>query len=874
MRKWLAPGLVFLVFVGVLFALNRELHEYHLRDVLGALQTISPAAVLGAVGYTLLSYFSLTLFDALALRYAERPLPYYRSAPVSFISYAFAHSFSFAALTGAAIRYRFYSPAGLTAVDVARISAFTSVTTGLGIGLLAGMALLLAPSTTGAVLRLPAIWALVAGTVVMLGIAAYAVWGCFAREPTELWNWRIDPPGVRLVVPQLVAGLADLAFSAAALWMLLPESAPIGFLAFCGAYAAAIIAGLVSHVPGGLGVLEAVLLVTIPHGDPAGMLGALAAYRLIYYILPLLIAALMFVLKELAGQLAPHGALVLRGVRWLQQGSPQLLGSLVFLAGAVLLVSGTTPAIDTRLAILRHILPLPVLETSHLAGSVIGLALLVLARALFARVNAAYHLTLVLLLAGMVASLLKGLDYEEALVLGLVCASLWLARRQFYRRATLWQDRFEPGWLLSILVATGTAIWIGFLTHRQVPYSNELWWTFAVHGDAPRMLRASLVVAVIATAIVLADLLKPAQPEPGLPGPADLDRARKVIARSASATANLALTGDKQLLFSQDDAAFLMYRIVGRSWIAMGDPVSDATGNPDAAEELLWRFRELVSEHGGRTVIYEVSSSHLPLYLDLGLTLTKLGEEALVPLADFSLEGRSRGELRTALRRAEREGASFEIVPPGELGPLLEPLREISDHWLEEKSTTEKGFSLGFFSPEYLANFPIALIRVGGAPVAFANLWTTAGREELSVDLMRFGPDAPRGAMDYLFTELLLWGKAQGYGYFNLGMTPLAGLEVHPLAPVWHRVGNLVFRYGDHFYNFGGLRRYKAKFLPEWQPRYLASPGGLALPQVLLDVATLISGGVRGLLGRGPSAQAGGSRPALDAAGASPANRE
>jgi len=850
LRKWLAPGLTFLVFVVVLFALNRELHEYHLRDVLGALRAISPAAVVGAVAYTLLSYFSLTLFDVLGLRYAGRPLPYHRSAPVSFIAYAFAHSFSFAALTGAAIRYRFYSPAGLTAVDVARISAFTSVTTGLGISLLGGLALLFEPATTGAVLHLPAGWALVAGIGVVAGVVAYAVWGCFARDSSEVSNWRIDPPGPRLVVPQLLAGLADLAFSAAALWMLLPASATIGFPAFCAAYAAAIVAGLVSHVPGGLGVLEAVLLVTIPHGDPAGMLGAFAAYRLIYYILPLLVAALIFALREVAGQLAPHGARALRVVRWLQHGSPQLLGSLVFLAGAILLVSGATPAIDNRLSLLRRVLPLPVLETSHLAGSIIGVALLVLARALFERVNAAYHLTYALLLAGMAVSLLKGLDYEEASILGLVCASLWLARHQFYRRATLWQDRFGPGWMLNMLVVIGITIWIGFLTHRQVPYSNELWWTFAVHDDAPRMLRASLVVAVIATAIVLAKLLKPAQPEPGLPGPAELERARGIIAKSASAVANLALAGDKQLLFSDDGTAFLMYRIVGRSWIAMGDPVT-AAANPEAAEDLLWRFREMVSEHGGRTVIYEVSSNHLPLYLDLGLTLTKLGEEARVWLPDFSLDGRARAELRTARRRAEREGASFEIVMPGNLDPLLESLRAISDHWLEDKSTTEKGFSLGFFSPDYLRNFPIALIRVAGAPVAFANLWVTTGREELSVDLMRFGPDAPHGAMDYLFTELLLWGKEQGYGWFNLGMTPLAGLEVHPLAPAWHRVGNLVFRYGDHFYNFSGLRRYKSKFLPDWQPRYLASPGGFALPHALLDVATLISGGVRGLWGRG-----------------------
>ena len=101
--------------------------------------------------------------------------------------------------------------------------------------------------------------------------------------------------------------------------------------------------------------------------------------------------------------------------------------------------------------------------------------------------------------------------------------------------------------------------------------------------------------------------------------------------------------------------------------------------------------------------------------------------------------------------------------------------------------------------------------------------------------------------MDYLFVELLLWAQGAGYHWLNIGMAPLAGLEKHPLAPAWHRVGNFVFRYGEHFYNFEGLRRYKMKFNPTWEPKYLVAPGGIALPRILLDVSVLIAGGVREL---------------------------
>jgi phosphatidylglycerol lysyltransferase len=144
----------------------------------------------------------------------------------------------------------------------------------------------------------------------------------------------------------------------------------------------------------------------------------------------------------------------------------------------------------------------------------------------------------------------------------------------------------------------------------------------------------------------------------------------------------------------------------------------------------------------------------------------------------------------------------------------------------------------------------VGVVRAYGALAGFANLWTTGTRAELSVDLMRFGPDAPRGTMDYLFIELMLWGRRTGYRNFNLGMAPLSGLEAHPLAPAWHRVGNFIFRHGEHFYNFEGLRRYKAKFDPTWEPRYLVARGGIALPRVLIDVSTLIAGGVKELFAR------------------------
>ena len=390
------------------------------------------------------------------------------------------------------------------------------------------------------------------------------------------------------------------------------------------------------------------------------------------------------------------------------------------------------------------------------------------------------------------------------------------------------------------------AIWILMLAYRHVDYSRELWWTFAFDANAPRALRATLVVVLVATTFLLLNLLQPARPEPAVAKDEDLERARKIINQADLTIANAALSGDKRLLFNDAGDAFVMYQVNGRSWIALGDPV----GPRAKCEELVWRFRELSDRHGGRTVFYQARGERLPLYVDLGLAALKIGEEARVPLQDFSLEGPARAALRSDHRRAQRGGATFEIVQPENVPALLPALRKISDAWLADKSTAEKRFSVGAFTEKYVSNFPIALVRTEGSPSAFANLWPSGTKDELSIDLMRFGPDAPRSAMDFLSIELMLWSRAQGFRWFNLGMAPLAGLERHPLAPAWHRVGNFVFRHGEHFYNFEGLRRYKAKFDPVWEPRYLVAPGGVALPRILIDVSVLIAGGMKELFAR------------------------
>ena len=423
------------------------------------------------------------------------------------------------------------------------------------------------------------------------------------------------------------------------------------------------------------------------------------------------------------------------------------------------------------------------------------------------------------------------------LVLGILVS----CRPAFYRKASLLAGPFTPGWMAAVAAVLAATLWLGFFSYRHVEYANDLWWTFELRGGAPRFLRASAGVFGLVLVLGLVKLLRPAPPPPRHPGPGEVERVREIVRGSPETIANLALADDKSFLLSSGGDAFLMYAVQGRSCISMGDPV----GPPGEWPELAWRFRDLCDRYGGHPVFYEVRAESLPLYLDLDLTPLKLGEEARVPLAGFSLEGGGRKSLRRAVRRAEKEGCTFEIVPSEGVPELLPDLRRVSDEWLAERGAGEKRFSLGCFDERYLRQFPAALVRRGGRIVAFANLWLGAERAELSPDLMRHLPGAPEGTMEYLFVELMRWGAAQGYGWFNLGMAPLSGMEGHAYRPRWYRWSALVYRRGSHFYNFQGLRRFKEKFDPVWEPRYLVSPGGLARMRVLADVMALVGGGVR-----------------------------
>lgn len=839
-RPWLIGCIALLLAAAVGLALRDLLRHVHYASVLAAVGATPAAAITWSLVFTALSYLALSGYDSSGLSYVGAKVDRGTVLLTSFTAYALGNTVGFGVLTGGAVRMRMYTAAGVEPPQVARAIAFNAGAFGLGMTAFGALGLIWGASDVAHVVHTRA-WVLRLIGLALIAAVGALLWLCTRqRSLTLAGRWKLALPPPQLAWQQLLISAADLCFAGAALWALLPVGA-VGLPSFVAFYAIALALSVISHVPGGLGVFEAVILLACGNRvPPEAVLGALLVYRGVYYLLPLVLAAALLALYELrSGVAAPVG-------RAAVHISPILMAALVLIAGVWLMFSGVTPMSDEAEQLLAMHVPLPLVEASHFVGSIIGLGLLLVARGLLHRLDLAWWIAMGLSLVAAVLALPKGIALSEASLLITLAVLLAISRKQFNRRSSLVDQRLEPEWLLAVGCVVAATIWVLFFAYQDVAYARKLWWEFEFDAQAPRSLRAITAIAIATWVISMWHLFRPTSGDVELPSPTELDHAARILSADENAGACLALMGDKHLLFSDSGRSFIMYGKQRRSWVALFDPIGDER----EFEDLVWRFIERASAHGGRAVFYQVRPQDLPLYLDAGLRVFKLGEHAHVPLADFNLKGARRANLRSGVNRAEREGLSFEMLPPQHVHAVIDELREVSDAWLVEQEAREKGFSLGAFDEDYLQRLQVAVVRREGRAIAFASVLSTEARREASVDLMRQRPDAPPGTMDFLFAKMMLHFSAAGFERFGLGMAPMSGMAQHPLASRWQRFGRLLFDHGERFYNFQGLRSFKEKFDPVWEARYLAAPGGAAPLLALSDTAALISGGLRGVVAK------------------------
>ncbi len=828
--KHFSPLIGLALFFFALFVLNRALGESSYRDILRHVSQFPAGRILGAIGLTAASYFVLTLYDHLALRYLRQRIGLVRVSLASFISYCFSRNIGFAVLTGGSIRYRFYSAWGLSAEEVARLITFAATTFILGLLTMGGSILLL---STAALPDLPfPVWALgPLGVLALVLVFAYLLLVFLRRRPFRIRNWNVSLPTRPQSFAQLLLGSLDWVMTASVLYYLLSGLIPLSLVAFLEIYLIAQLVATMSHVPGGLGVFESVIVLLIPQLAAPDLLAMLLVYRGIYYLLPFASAILLLGALEGLQHAKSCRRLGIYLGNWLSSLAPPVFAGAILFTGAILLFSCATPTRPERLEWLRGLVPLALIEISHFLLALAGAGLLLLARGLQRRLQPAYVATLLLLSLSVALTLLKGMTIEQAIVLVLILAALIPSQDLFYRHAPLREEPFPLGWVTVILTALGTSAWLAWISYDHRDFTAGRVLDFALHDDAARSLRALAGAAGILLAFCMLKLRLPRVAQPGLPDTHALQNAEEIISRQSSAEANLALVGDKALLFSQQQDAFIMYASAGRFWVTLGDPV----GARHQVSELAWCFRDLCERQRGTPLFYLIEEDHLPLYLDMGMALLKIGEEARLDLqadegsADRRKEGRS-GE------SAHR----FQLMEKMRDPEMTSILKRLGSEWLGQQGVLECGFSQGGFESFYLERFPIALVHQGEELAAFALVLPGPDKKEFTIDLLRFSPQGGTEAADALFRGLMDWGRKSGFRYFNLGVVPNADHDRHDYSPSWRELGPSAFRNGQSFSSTQQMRRCVERLQPRMCLRYLALPGQVSPRIVLENVASLI----------------------------------
>lgn len=282
------------VFVLAVRALHSVLAGYRWSQLSAYMRTLPPEQIAAAALLALIGYFVTTGYDAVAFRHIEHGLPYARIALAAFTAYAINNNLGMSGVVGSSLRYRFYKRWGLTSAEIVTVFVFCTVTFYLGFAILGGLVFLVWPPVTAASFHLPFGSLRLLGIVFLIPAIAYSGWILIQRAPMRLRKWKIPLPKRSIFVAQLIISIGDWLIAGEVLHTVLPASHPVPFVTILGTFFMAQVAGLASNVPGGLGVFEAIVLISLkPYLSPIVILGALVTFRGVFFLLPLALALLL-----------------------------------------------------------------------------------------------------------------------------------------------------------------------------------------------------------------------------------------------------------------------------------------------------------------------------------------------------------------------------------------------------------------------------------------------------------------------------------------------------------------------------------------------------------------------------------------------------
>ncbi len=611
--------------IGAIYVVQKEFRSLKLSEIKQSLDAIPASALAIAFGWTVLSYGVLTFYDRLGTIYAGHKVRYRRVAFASFCAYALSHNLGFAAVSGAAVRYRLYSHWGLTPVQIAKVVAFCSLTFGLGGLVLGGAILFTEPRALpffGTRLPMWAFWSI--GGAMWAVVAAYVTVSRVAGEIT-FRGTTFNLPSWRMAIVQVALASVDVALTSAIFYALLPDAPGLTFTRFLACYLASYSAGLIANLPGGIGVFDTAMLLGLePYLSPPQILGAIVVFRLCYYVIPLFLAGSMFAANEIllrGGALLKMGAIG-RGAQSLgRMSEPDFAVAaavgVVSLCGAMLLSLGVLDNrpdfswIDPDFADLAA-------NAGQFVPSLIGAALIVLAIGLSQRVTLAWGATVTLLLiaAGYVAAQGDELWISAILVLAAILVAPF--RDAFYRHARLITGPLEAEVLVPLIALAVCVFALAAFEPRVRTMEENSWWEIVLSPDVPNSLRLVMALAVGLALLAIVRLLRPGHVT-------WLPWAGEGRLRYASMGVLPPVLADG-IVMGEAGRAGIPFRRMGRVMLGLGDPV----GSPSDSVSAIWRLRDLAAQEGMDPAVWRAGRGMLKVYGGLGLTALPLGPDGLL----------------------------------------------------------------------------------------------------------------------------------------------------------------------------------------------------------------------------------------------------
>lgn len=278
---------------------------------------------------------------------------------------------------------------------------------------------------------------------------------------------------------------------------------------------------------------------------------------------------------------------------------------------------------------------------------------------------------------------------------------------------------------------------------------------------------------------------------------------------------------DKSYFFAPNSEAFIAYGVSNGVCIALADPI--ARNNHDRTT-ILQDFLEFANDHGWQVCFLPVNNAQLPLYEQFGLSMIKLGSNAIVETADFTAKTATNKHFRYINNRFTKLGYTAELLKPPYPPQLLRELGVISNQWLAHDGRKERAFAMGFFDTTYLQSCQLFVVYdKDHQPKAFVNLVPSYSKTRMSFDLLRYANNAPADTSAFLFLHLIVHLDTINCPEFDMGLAPLSGLSVSDSLD--EKGLHLLYTYANRYFAFKGLHRFKARFKPTWEPRYAVYQG-------------------------------------------------